>query len=294
MEDTKKGLTRRSFIIKGSTAVGALSLATAFSAGSLINPREVNAANLNPGTTDFPWPAAGLDVEKIRNYGFYNYQKIGGCGLGSARALIQGFLDAHAAAGSAPVGWAQVPLNLYAWANGGGPSNWGTICGAIAGPVGVLNLMNLHGTLGSEVFEWYVKQSFPLALNTYNGEDLGSGTTVLPILDGDVAGHSVPDSPLCHISVSKWLTAANVNLNAADGSGRNLKKDRCGKVTGDTAAFTADMLNKYFDLTLGTPAWTKPAAMAGCYDCHTSPTIKNVETKMSCTPCHTEPVSGRK
>ena len=134
MEETKNGLTRRSFLIKGSTAVGALSLAAGFSAGSLMSPREANAANLTPGTVDFPFPAAGLDVEKIRQYGFYFYQKAGGCGLGSARALIQGFLDAHTTAGTDPKGWAQIPLNLYAWCNGGGPSSWGTLCGAIAGP----------------------------------------------------------------------------------------------------------------------------------------------------------------
>ena len=160
-------------------------------------------------------------------------------------------------------------------------------------PVGVLNLMNLHGTLGSQVFEWYVKQNFPLALQTYNGEDLGLGTTVLPIPDVDVAGHSVPDSPLCHISVSKWLTAANTNLSVNLPDGRNLKKDRCAKVTGDTAAFTADLLNQYFS--------TNPTLRMGQTSRHGrllrlphSPSIKNVETKMSCTPCHTEPVSGRK
>jgi hypothetical protein len=285
MEETKDGLTRRSFLVNGSTAMGAIGLAAGLTAGSLISPREADA-NLAIGVLDFPH--VSLDVEQVRKYGYYNYQKVGGCGLGSARALIQGFLDGCAAAQVDPRGWAQVPLNLYAWCNGGGAGGWGTLCGAIAGSVGVLNLLNLHGTLASPVFEWYVKQNFPLA----NLDDYVPSDTVAPIRDADVRGHSVPDSPLCHISVSKWLAAANTNLAAADSIGRNLKKDRCAKVTGDTAAYTAQLLNNKLAGT-NPAAWAKPPHMATCFDCHVG-TNKDVEAKMSCTPCHTEPVSGRK
>ena len=300
MEDTKKGLSRRSFIIKGSTAVGALSLAAGFSAGSLINPREANAANLAIGTTDFPHIA--IDVEKVRAYGYYCYQKLGGCGLGASRALIQGFLDAHAAAGSDPKGWAQIPLNLYQWGAGGGMGAWGTLCGSLAGSLGVLNLMNLHGALGTAVMEWYVKQNFPLAYTTYDTSlnYAGGGTLFAPIPDADVKGHSVADSPLCHISVSKWVAAAGVKLGDKNPSNtaQGLKEDRCAKVTADTAAYTAQLLNAKL---LGTnpAAWAKPAAMAGCYDCHDNKstatfTKRDSQTMMDCVPCHTTPVSGRK
>jgi hypothetical protein len=305
--ETKNGLTRRSFL--GSTAVGAIGLAAAgFTAGSLINPREASAANLGIGTTDFP--LAALDVEKVRNYGYYHYFKNGGCGAGSSRALIQGFLDAHAAAGSDPKGWAQVPLQLYAWGAGGGMGSWGTLCGSLAGSLGVLNLLNLHTILGNEVMEWYTNQNFPLAnfeasgatfdpTNTYGGS---AALGFSPILDSLVKGHSVADSPLCHISVSKWVAAAGVKLGDKNplNTAQGLKEDRCGKVTADTAAYTAQLLNAYLADPNNKPAnWAPQASMAGCFDCHDSKstkvfTRKDVQTQMDCVPCHTEPTSGRK
>ena len=298
--ETKNGLTRRSFL--GSTAVGAIGLAAAgFTAGSLINPREANAANPAIGTTDFPHIA--LDVEKVRQYGYYCYFQFGGCGAGSSRALIQGFLDAHTAAGSDPKGWAQIPLQLYAWGAGGGMGTWGTLCGSLAGSLGVLNLMNLHGVLGTEVMEWYTNQNFPLAnLNAYDTSLAYGGKAALawpPIPDAQVKGHSVADSPLCHISVSKWVAAAGVKLgDKHNGTTQGLKEDRCAKVTADTAAYTAFLLNE--KLAGRTPAaWAAQASMAGCYDCHDNKTTalftkRDSQTMMDCVPCHTEPTSGRK
>lgn len=315
MEETKNGLTRRSFL--SNTAVGAIGLAAAgFAAGSLINPREAQAAQLGIGTTDFPH--IHIDVEKVRQYGYFCYFQFGGCGSGSSRALIQGFLDAHAAAGSDPKGWAQIPLQLYNWGAGGGMGKWGTLCGSLAGSLGVLNLMNLHNaplpapapqfSLGTAVMEWYVQQNFPLAnldAPAYDTSLAYGGKPALawpPIPNGDVKGHSVSDSPLCHISVSKWVAAANVKLgdkNTPTFPTQGLKEDRCAKVTADTAAYTAFLLNEY--LAGRTPAaWAKPAAMAGCFDCHdtyspaTTTTKKDAQTMMDCTPCHTTPVSGRK
>ncbi len=307
MEETKDGLTRRNFLITGSMAAGAIGLAAGF-AGSLINPREANAANMQLGTTDFPHVA--LDVEQIRRYGYYFYFN-GGCGLGSARALIQGFLDGCAKAVVDPKGWALVPLNLYAWCGGGGPGGQGALCGAIAGSVGVLTLLNLHGALGASVYEWYAKQTFPsnnLILNGYVPPAAGlagaAAITPNPIPDTAVLGHAVPDSPLCHISVSKWLAAAHAKLGqqyidtADSGVSKGVKEDRCAKVTGDTAAYTAQLLNDKL-AGINPAAWAKPAAMATCFDCHDKDgtvglTNKSSQTKMDCVPCHTEPVSGRK
>lgn len=326
--ETKNGLTRRSFL--GSTAVGAIGLAAAgFTAGSLINPREANAAQLAIGnTTDFPRLA--LDVEQVRKYGYYHYFKNGGCGSGSSRALIQGFIDACAAQSPSLVdtGWHKIPLQLYQWGAGGGMGTWGTLCGSLAGSLGVLNLMNLHAILGNEVMEWYTNQNFPLANFDVAGNGLtasatanyGSGALLWPPIPNDnVRGHSVADSPLCHISVSKWVAAAGVKLgdlrpesgnnilfgasvDGVSGTSQGLKEDRCAKVTADTAAYTAQLLNAYFATTSIVPAaWAPQPSMAGCYDCHDNKskkapaiTKRDSQTMMSCTPCHTEPTSSRK
>jgi hypothetical protein len=306
MEEKKEGLSRRSFL--SNTAVGAIGLAAAgFTAGTFATPKEADAANLVIGDPN-SFPHLALDVEQVRKYGYYCYFKFGGCGAGSSRALIQGFIDAAGGVDNAK-GWGQVPLQLYAWGAGGVLGKWGTLCGALAGSMGVLNLLNLHGALGNEVMEWYTNQNFPLANFEKSGAAFDPNMTYggmpalgfAPILDADVRGHSVADSPLCHISVSKWVAAAHVKLgdkNPAN-TAQGLKEDRCAKVTADTAAYTAFLLNE--KLAGRTPAaWAPEASMAGCYGCHdtyspqASLTRKDAQTQMDCLPCHTEPTSGRK
>ena len=296
MEETKNCLSRRNFLTKGSATIGALSLA--ISAGSMIMPREAQAATLT-----FPQPNA-LDVERVRDLAFYWYKKGPGCGHGSARGLIQGFSEACTAQGISPAGWDDIPRNLYAWCNGGGPSSWGALCGSIAGTVGVMNLIGRQNDIGQKVFEWYVKQNLPLG----NLDDLsptfdgGSGVlaaTALPILDADVKGRAVPDSPLCHVSVSKWLAAAGVQPGEIGPDGKDYRSDRCAKVTADTAAYAAELYNAWKSSGTLPGSWVKPSAMASCYDCHdpsgpVGVTNKTSATKMDCLPCHTEPVSGRK
>jgi hypothetical protein len=315
--ETKNGLTRRSFL--GSTAVGAIGLAAAgFTAGSLINPREAQAAVLT-----FPQPLV-LDVERIRDLGYYWYKKGPGCGHGSGRALIQGFSEACSLQGLAPAGWDDINRNLYAWCNSGGPGGFGALCGSIAGAVGVMNLIGRQNDVGRAVFEWYVKQPFPGNLDSLTASFDGSAITVLngTVNTGHGAGSTGPlgtagvpipfaengvqvvtDSPLCHVSVSKWMAAAGVKHGELDAQGRDLRGDRCAKVTAETAAEAARLYN-LFKSTGSIPGWVKPAAMAGCYDCHdtngttlaANPPLSNrsTQTKMDCLPCHTEQVSGRK
>lgn len=318
MEETNNGLTRRSFL--SSSALGMGVLAVGLTAGSLINPREAQAAVLT-----FPQPTA-LDVERIRDLGFYWYKKGPGCGHGSARALIQGFCEASElqfGVGNAG-GWADINRNLYAWCNSGGPGGFGVLCGSIAGAVGVMNLVGRQNDVGRAIFEWYVKEPFPGNMDSLTGTFDGSaifvpggtantghgatgsgalGASLTPIPFAENRAAVATDSPLCHVSVSKWMAAAGVKHGELDGQGRDIRSDRCAKVTAETAAEAARLYN-LFKSSGSIPGWVKPAAMAGCYDCHdtngttwaANPPLSNrsTQTKMDCLPCHTDPVSGRK
>jgi hypothetical protein len=322
MEETKTCLSRRHFLTKSTTAVGALGLA--MSAGSLIMPSEAQAAVLT-----FPKPNV-LDVERIRDLAFYWYKKGPGCGHGSARALIQGFSEACTLQGIAPAGWDDVNRNLYAWCNSGGPGGYGVLCGSIAGAVGVMNLIGRQNDIGRAIFDWYVKEPFPGnmdslgstfdgsaitvpggSVNTGHGATgsgpLGESSVPIPYIETQARGSVAVDSPLCHISVSKWMAAAGVYHGQLDGSNRDIRSDRCAKVTGQTAAECARLYNIWSNNGAQNgviPGWSKPAAMASCYDCHdtngttvaANPPLSNrsTQTKMDCLPCHTEPVSGRK
>ena len=295
MEEKKDGLSRRGFLVNGSAAIGALGLAAGFGAGSLINPSKAHAA------MTFPQPAA-LNVDRVRDLGFYWYKKGPGCGHGSGRALIQGFAEACVDQGLDPAGWNEIPRNLYSWCNGGGPASWGALCGSIAGAVGVLTLIGRQNDLGQAVFEWYVANPFPGNLDSYPaGFDGGSGAltaSTLPIPNAELRAQVATDSPLCHVSVSKWMAAAGVFHGQKDNLDRDIRSDRCAKVTAETAAHAAFLYNQWKTQT-PIAGWTKPAAMAGCFDCHDASgpatlTNKSSATKMDCLPCHTEQVSGRK
>jgi len=52
---------------------------------------------------------------------------------------------------------------------------------------------------------------------------------------------TVADSPLCHVSVGKWMKAANKDLGSAD------RKDRCARLTASIAFQTVTLLNQWKD-----------------------------------------------
>ena len=98
----------------------------------------------------------------------------------------------------------------------GGVSGWGTICGSNAGANIVSNLIigpriadSSDGMLmGSEIMQWYSDASMPI----YTPKD-PKVRTELP--------KTISNSPLCHISVGKWMKAASKDLQSPE------RKDRC-------------------------------------------------------------------
>ncbi|SHJ28864.1 hypothetical protein SAMN02745165_01991 [Malonomonas rubra DSM 5091] len=282
MDEMKKGISRRKFLASGTVAVGACSLAAGMTAGSLIVPKTAHAETLT-------FPLAALDVEQVRQYGYCEYFQ-SGCGHGGGTAVVRGLIDALPDSD-----WAKLPYGMFGYANGGGVG-WGAMCGSIASILAVFNLAGVHGSLGPALVSWYENANFPLAnLDGYVPPTTYAKPVPIPILDSEVEGHSVPESPLCHNSVSKWMAAAGVNLESADELGRNLKKDRCSKVTGDAAGYAAQLINDYL-AGLMPAAWAPDKNYAGCYECHVSAPVaegglKNASGKMECTECHS--VKGR-
>jgi len=286
MDERKKGLSRRKFLASGTVAVGACSLAAGMTAGSLLKPTLAHAEVLS-------FPLRALDVEKVREYGYCEYFQ-SGCGHGGGTAVVRGLQAAFA--DDSDCAWHKLPYGMFGYANGGGVG-WGAMCGSIASILAVFNLAGVHGALGPALINWYEDADFPLANleNFIPPQSEYLKPIQIPILDQNVAGHSVPESPLCHNSVTKWMDAAGVNLESADSQGRNLKKDRCSKVTGDAAGYAAQLINDYLAGTM--PAdWVPEKGYAGCYECHVSTPVaegglKNASGKMDCTECHT--IKGR-
>jgi hypothetical protein len=78
---------------------------------------------------------------------------------------------------------------------------------------------------------------------------------------------TVAESPLCHVSVGKWMKAANKELNSPE------RRDRCARVTASMAAQTVTLLNVWKDGKYKTRG-VVPAKQYGiqaqhdCFSCH--------------------------
>lgn len=279
MDEMRKGISRRKFLASGTVAVGACSLAAGMTAGALIAPSKAQAEEL-------AFPVYELDVERVRVYGYLEYFNNGGCGQGGGRGLILGFIEAAEAHGLYDTGWHQLPKLMTAWGGGGGNA-WGGTCGSLSGALQALAMAGLHGAVGNQVIDYYTKASFP---QSWDGVEIPADiaakyTTVpTPIAAADVAGQSVPESMLCHNSVSKWMAEAGVDLTTVGPTGVKVKLDRCSKVTGDTAAYAAEMVNLYL-AEQALPAVTVPEEYADCLGCHGG---VDIQGKQNCTPCHTK------
>ena len=201
---------------------------------------------------------------------------------GAASGLMEAL--ANAAGGD----WAQIPYGTTSWFKygSGGIKCWGTLCGVPNGCIVVLNMINLHGTLASNVLGYYSETNFPTSavsdLYEAGGWTLPADVPA-PITDYEVLAKTVANSPLCHVSISKWCATAGVSLGSTDELGRKYKNDRCGKICADMAAFTAELING------STYAYVVPDDTAACMECHTTGSIEAPAQcgKMDCAGCHT-------
>lgn len=260
-------VSRRSFLTTaGGVAVGL---------GIARFPGTAHAAEALP---PLPWaayyPANGLDPEAVREAAYCLYYKEGGCGHGSAQAIIDALGDALAAEGALANPWILLPRGLCSY-GAGGVVGWGTICGALNGAIAVMDILGVHNQLGNALIDYFCMAELPTdALVGYPPPD------GIPVPLPSIAT-SVSHSPLCHNSVSTWAAVAGVPV--ADPS----KKDRCAKLVGDIVAKAVELMNDRFMRSITPPAWVPPASYAGCYDCHTkADMIPSQQGKMDCLECH--------
>lgn len=195
---------------------------------------------------------------------------------GAASGLMQAYKEAFS---GLETGWDQLPFGMYKYGSGG-VAGWGTLCGILNGCMAVLNLINLHGEIGHTLMGWYSTTLFPTA--NCDGYSIEKGPSAIP--DDKVLAHTVSDSPLCHISISKWCKAAGVSVSDQTEQGLRYKDDRCSKICADAAAKTAELINQYAQSGKITETYKTPAEYVSCLDCHSG--LKNQVGKMNCLGCH--------
>jgi hypothetical protein len=136
--------------------------------------------------------------------------------------------------------------------------------------------MKTSGALIDDLMSWYAQVQFPSDISNSYAENRTFKT------DKNIKGlpQSRSDSPLCHVSVTKWCVASGCAVDSPE------RLERCARLSGDVVAQAVKILN---DKNQGIfQSEHQPArAVSGCMSCHgPGHSKRNVSARMDCLPCH--------
>ncbi len=249
-----------------------------YSAGAAVGIAGLNAlsenASANEGFT-WPWPYEKLDVEQVRKLGHLGYYD-GACSYGAFHAIVSALGE--------KVGdpYANFPTMLMKYGEGG-IVGLGSLCGALNGACAAIGLIagEDYKPLVSELAAWY--SSTPLPTDISNEYAVNHEFLVSEYKSDQSLEQSVSGSTLCHVSVTQWCKASGF------ASGSSERSERCGRLTGDVAAYAVELLNQHAEGTFA-PVFEIPSEAQYCRTCHSKG--KDYELgqftrgKMNCGICH--------
>ncbi|MEN8142476.1 MAG: C-GCAxxG-C-C family (seleno)protein [Thermodesulfobacteriota bacterium] len=243
-----KGMSRRKMLVgTGALAAGA---ALAQFTGAL-KPAEAKDAKAKK----WPWPYKKLDPAKTAEIAYNEWYRVF-CGA----AVINSVFTQLSKKVGEP--YKSFPSDSFVFLEGG-QVGWGTICGSPAGANIVANLIigpRIAGDpdahhIAAEIMQWYSETKLPTFKPRKARLNKMPPTTI-------------SESPLCHISVGKWMKEANQPLKSAE------RKDRCARVAASTAYRLVELLNEWHDgdyEASGDPSCAKQNGITGqfnCMECH--------------------------
>lgn len=206
-------------------------------------------------TEKWPWPYKKLDPEKTAEICYEEWYRVF-CGA----AVISSIFGQLRELIGEP--YTSFPYDGFVYLEGG-QVGWGTVCGAPAGANLVANLIigpRIDGStaghqIATEMMEWYGKADMPVYM-----PKKPRVTDKLPTTQSN--------SPLCHVSVGRWMKAANKPLGSPE------RKDRCARVAASTAYHLVELLN----------AWKEGAYEANVdFNCSE---LHGITGQSNCADCH--------
>lgn len=267
-------ISRKQFLSATTKSVVAVS-ACAATVSAIAAHAQTGPAGVvsNAAAPPWPWPYTALDPEDIRKQAHKFYYD-GGCCYGAFHAIVTALSEKVGAP------YTNVPTQMMYY-GGGGAAGWGTLCGALNGAAAAISIVvdraNANVMIG-ELFGWSTKAQFPSDVSN----NLAVQKAFLVNRIDRALKQTVPNSVLCHASVSTWCSQAGANSGSAD------RAERCARLTGDIAAKTVEMLNDFAAKNFKA-SYAASQNVTFCQGCH-GPTghIGNVQSgvKMECTMCH--------
>jgi len=197
---------------------------------------------------------AKLDPAKVGQVTYENYFK-----RWCASSVIAGFVELlrKEVGGS----WKQFPIDAYRWAHGG-YAGWGALCGTMPG-AGVI--------IGNVVNETDVAEEMNNDLAFYYSYNELPSFTPKEVLKAELARMTIAGTPICHISVGRWMRAEGKAFLSDE------RAERCARVAANIAMETARMLNLWADgkykakhQPLYNVAANGITSQNNCMDCHGS------------------------
>lgn len=220
--------------------------------GGLLTP-----AHAKDGSTEkWPWPYVKLDPTTTAEICYEEWYRVF-CGAAVINSVFNQLRD--------KVGepYTSFPGDSFTFLEGG-QVGWGTICGSAAGANIVANVIigpRIAGSqdghhISADIMQWYSEVNMPVFVPNK------------PRIDPAKIVKTTSQSPLCHISVGKWMKAAGLPLKSAE------RKDRCARVAASTAYRLVEILNEWHAGTYEPTDTFKAAAEHGitgqfnCMECH--------------------------
>jgi len=268
--------TRREVII----GMGGFVAGVAVGSGgmSLLAPKEVvtkvetveKIVTAPAESVPLPWRYEKLDPNTAAERGFKGYYAHH-CMYAGFEAIIGELGDKMGAP------YSTFPVNMMVY-GAGGVAGWGSLCGALNGAAAAIQLLSSNpAELINELYRWHEETALP-NINISVAADLDG---VYPA-SGDVTP-TVAESVLCHVSISRWATITENNINSAE------KKQRCGQLAGSVAKKAVELLNAQADGSF-VAAYPLSDDVKACMGCHVGATSlrDDAQGKINCESCHTD------
>lgn len=242
---SEHAVSRRAFLTTSGKVLAGAAIASTVLAGQ--------SKKAEAYASDSGYGYATLDPQKVGQIAYENYAK-----RWCASSVIAGLVaELSSKVGGA---WKTYPIDAMRWAHGG-YAGWGALCGTLTGAGCVIGLV----VPDTDIAEAMTND---LAFY-YSYTDLPSFTPPKDLI-ADIENMTIANTPVCHISVGRWMNKEGVEFLSPQ------RAERCARVAANVAMETVSMLNEWKKEGKYTPKH-KPlfnvlnngiTSQNNCKDCH--------------------------